>query len=105
MVIMGTLIVDPVPPITMTHGITESGVIGVMWKMTKDIVTHSGQMWGKKLSLPGMLRGWPRKLQWLRLCAQRSGGMLVRPVILDDIVPNPGRYLPEFGVIPDGLFC
>ena len=35
----GTLIVDPVPPITMTHRITASGVIGVMWKMTKDIVT------------------------------------------------------------------
>ena len=41
MVIIGTLIVDPVPPITMTHGITVSGVIGVMWKMTKDIVTSS----------------------------------------------------------------
>ena len=56
MVIMGTLIVDPVPPIAMTHGITASGVIGVMWKMTKDIVTPSGQMWGKELSLPDVHR-------------------------------------------------
>ena len=32
----------------------------------------------------------------------RSRSMLVRPVILDDCVLNPGRYLPEFGVIPDG---
>ena len=33
MVVMGTLIVDPVPPITMTHRITTSGVIGVMWEI------------------------------------------------------------------------
>ena len=32
----------------------------------------------------------------------RSRSMLVRPVILDDCVPIPGRYLPESGVIPDG---
>ena len=57
MVIMGTLIVNPDPPITMTHRITVSGVIGVMWNMTKDIVTPSGQMCGKKLSLPGVLWG------------------------------------------------
>ena len=56
MVIMGTLIVNPDPPITMTHGNTASGVIGVMWKMTKDIVTPSGQIWGKELSLPGVYR-------------------------------------------------
>ena len=31
----------------------------------------------------------------------RSRSMLVRQVILDDCVLNPGRYLPEFGVIPD----
>ena len=72
MVIMGTLIVDPIPPITLSHVITETGMIGVMWKMTKDIVTPSGQMWGNKLSLAGVLRGWSRMLQWwLRLCAQR----------------------------------
>ena len=28
--------------------------------------------------------------------------MLVRPVILHDCVLNPGRYLPESGVIPHG---
>ena len=28
--------------------------------------------------------------------------MLVRPLLLDDCVLNPGRYLPESGVIPDG---
>ena len=32
----------------------------------------------------------------------RSGSMLVWPVILDDCVLNPGRYLPESGAIPDG---
>ena len=30
---------------------------GVIWKMTKAIVTPSGQMWGKDLSLPGVHRG------------------------------------------------
>ena len=55
-VIMGTLIVDLVPPSMMTHGITTSGVIGAMWKMTKDIVTPSGGMWRKELSLPGVHR-------------------------------------------------
>ena len=29
--------------------------------------------------------------------------MLVRPVILDDCVLDPRRYLPESGVIPEGL--
>ena len=32
----------------------------------------------------------------------RSGSMLVRPVILDNCVPDPGRYLAESGVVPDG---
>ena len=72
MVIMRTLIVNPVPPITMTHGITVSGVIEVMWKMTKDIVTPSGYIWGKELPLMGVHRRWSQMLQWwLRLCAQR----------------------------------
>ena len=31
-----------------------------------------------------------------------SRSMLVRPLLLDDCVLNPGRYLPESGVIPDG---
>ena len=28
--------------------------------------------------------------------------MLVRPVLLDNCVTNPGRYLPQSGVMPDG---
>ena len=31
-----------------------------------------------------------------------SESMLVRPVILDNSVPDPGRYLPESGVVADG---
>ena len=31
-----------------------------------------------------------------------SESVLVRPVILDHCVPDPGRYLPESAVVPDG---
>ena len=44
MAIMGTLTVNPDPLITMTQGITESGVIGVMWKRTMDVMTPSRQV-------------------------------------------------------------
>ena len=39
MVIMGISIVDPDLPIMMTPGITVSGVIGVILRMTRHIVT------------------------------------------------------------------
>ena len=56
MAIMGSLTVDPMPPIT-TQGITRSGVIGVMWKMAMNIMTPSKRMWRKNLSLSGVLLG------------------------------------------------
>ena len=101
MTIMGTLTVDPDPPITMTQGITESGVIGVMWKMTMDIMTPSRQVWRKKLSLSGVLWGWSRMLQWwLQSCAQRVMWIYGSP----NPEPGEGSHLPILCDIGDADF-
>ena len=62
MTIMSRLTVNPAPPITMTQGITRSGVIGMMWTVKKDIMIPSNQGWREDLSLPGMFSGWIRIL-------------------------------------------
>ena len=43
MAMMRRLTVNPAPPITMTQGITRSGVIAMMWTVKKDIMIHSKQ--------------------------------------------------------------
>ena len=58
MAIVRRLAVNPAPPITMTQGITRSGVIGMMWTVKKDIMIPSNQRWREDLSLPGMFSGW-----------------------------------------------
>ena len=50
-VIMRILIVNPGHPIMMTHEITVSGMIGVILRMLKDIVTLSQRIWETILSL------------------------------------------------------
>ena len=38
MIVMGRLIVNPAPLITMTQGITGSGVLGMMWMRRRDVM-------------------------------------------------------------------
>ena len=102
MAIMRRLTVNPALLITMTQGITRSGVIGMMCTVKKDIMIPSNQRWREGLSIPGMeIDGHGYCSCCIVMCAGNHVDLRISevPGLYDNIGSGPGTKCPEPGEV------